>query len=131
MSTTPTAPEVIGEREAARLAKHFLCLEEKRKELGRQVSLLEKEQTAIKAKVDAFVRDRSPKERVVVLAKAILRVVSDKSCRYISWKSVCVERLGEAAVAEIEANPPSKDVVRIEHNVGGAAEAATSKSRAA
>src|SRR4051812_6113659 len=106
----PIAPlPVISEREAARLAKHFFGLEQKRLELGRQVSLLSKEQEAIKTKIGVFVRDAEPKKRVVTLAKAVLKVATIASCRFISWKTVCVERLGEAVVAEIEANPPERE----------------------
>ena len=130
MTTKSTAPEVIGEREAARLAKHFLGLEAKRQDLSSQARLIEKEQTAIKAQIEAFVLDQSPKDRVVVLAKAILRVATVASARYIGWKGVCLERLGAGVVAEIEANPPSKDVVSIDHNVGGEAVRASGRRAA-
>lgn len=130
MSTTPSTDDVMGEREAARLAKHFLGLEAKRLDLGRQVSNIEKEQKTIKAKVDVFVRANSPKDRVVVLSKAIMRVAKVASTRFISWKGVCLERLGADVVAAVEANPPERDVVFIDHNVGGEAVAASGRRAA-
>ena len=121
MATTSLATDdVIGDREAARLSKHFLGLEEKRLELGRSVSLIEKEQTAIKAKLEKYVLATSPRERVVRLAKAVISVVTVASARYIGWKGEFIERVGQAAAAELEANPPKRDVVKVAYNLGAA-----------
>lgn len=126
---TQQVDEPITDRAAARLAKHWHQLELSRLEHNRKAGELDKEQKAIAAKLDAFVRATSPKTRVVTLSKFVLSIVEKASTRYISWKGVCTEKLGEAAVAAIEADPPRRDVLVI--LPATAVSAAAKKGRAA
>ena len=51
MATKSSKPDVISDREASRLANHWLELDHKRLELGREVTLITKEQDTIRAKI--------------------------------------------------------------------------------
>ena len=110
--------EVIGEREAARLAKHYSELDASRLELGRKIGLITKEQDAMKAKLRLYAlangTKSNKKETVAELAKFVISVALVKSCRFISWKGQCAERLGEAVVTDIEADPPEREVTTID-----------------